>query len=165
MIDRICEVCDNEFQTKPFMVKRGHGRFCSRECHYASQRTGKKVKCGTCGKMIYRAPKLLKAAKTKNYFCNKSCQARWRNTVYIGEKHPSYKHGRASYQSVLRRVGREEICMLCKTIDKRVLVTHHIDRDRTNSDPKNLVWLCCNCHFLVHHYNVGHKEGLLKPKK
>lgn len=46
------------------------------------------------------------------------------------------------------------MCTLCKTEDKRVLATHHIDRNRLNNSVNNLAWLCHNCHFLVHHDNV-----------
>jgi 5-methylcytosine-specific restriction endonuclease McrA len=48
------------------------------------------------------------------------------------------------------------ICKRCGTEDKRVLEAHHIDSNRKNNTIQNLVWLCRNCHHLVH----NHKEKL-----
>lgn len=166
MVLRACEVCNKEFNTKPCFVRRGHARFCSRACHHASMKTGELVACGTCGKNIYRKPRLLRLAKNKKYFCNKSCQTVWRNQIYIGPNHKSWKHGRSSTasRSALTRTQKKEECEVCNTNDARVLAVHHIDRDRTNNTADNLVWLCHNCHFLVHHYDVGRDRGLLKAR-
>lgn len=51
-----------------------------------------------------------------------------------------------------------KICTLCKTEDSRILAVHHIDKNRRNNDLKNLIWLCHNCHFLVHHYDVEREK-------
>jgi len=162
----VCTQCGREFKRKPFLIKRSGGRYCSNSCHYAAIRSGKYVPCGTCGKEIYRPPKRLKLAKYKNYFCNKSCQTVWRNKIFFGSNHKSWKDGHSSSASVtaLNRTGRAKVCEVCMTSDKRILAVHHKDRDRTNNSGKNLSWLCHNCHFLVHHYDVGRDRGLLKPR-
>lgn len=36
MIERICEICGKHFFVKPYSVKKGQGRFCSRKCWGAS---------------------------------------------------------------------------------------------------------------------------------
>jgi predicted HNH restriction endonuclease len=33
-----------------------------------------------------------------------------------------------------------------------MLVVHHIDENRNNNNHENLIWLCYNCHHLVHNY-------------
>jgi predicted HNH restriction endonuclease len=33
-----------------------------------------------------------------------------------------------------------------------MLIVHHVDENRSNNDPENLIWLCYNCHHLVHNY-------------
>ena len=39
------------------------------------------------------------------------------------------------------------VCRLCKTIENgRTLHVHHIDYDKMNNDPKNLITLCMDCH-------------------
>ena len=93
-------------------------------------------------------------SKSKKYFCGKSCQTKWRNAEFVGPKHANWKHGEASYQSILCRNGIKKECVLCKTTDFRVLATHHIDHDHKNNELENLTFLCHNCHHLVHH----HKE-------
>jgi hypothetical protein len=53
---------------------------------------------------------------------------------------------------VIERGGVPKICRLCKTEDCRVLAVHHSDRNRQNNTLGNLLWLCHNCHHLVHRY-------------
>jgi 5-methylcytosine-specific restriction endonuclease McrA len=47
---------------------------------------------------------------------------------------------------------------LCGEGDIRMLAVHHIDQDRKNYKVENLVWLCHNCHHLVHHYEVERRR-------
>ncbi len=77
---------------------------------------------------------------------------KWRNS-FLYDEHPNWKGGEASYKTHLRRSGRKERCERCKEVDPFVLVAHHMDMNRKNNDLKNLVWLCRNCHFLLHHYS------------
>ncbi len=146
-----CKKCGKEFYTKPFWIKKGWGKYCSTECHHASMRNGKEIACAICGEMTYKNQKNLKRSKSGLYFCSKSCQTKWRNQLYIGEKHTNYTTGLYSYRSVLNRHKIPKICKLCQNADIRVLAVHHIDKNRKNNKLKNLAWLCCNCHFLVHH--------------
>jgi len=37
MIERICQVCGRQFLVLPYKVKKGHGKYCSVECHNHSQ--------------------------------------------------------------------------------------------------------------------------------
>ena len=53
-------------------------------------------------------------------------------------------------QTYMKRYGKMEMCGICKISDKRVLVVHHVDSNRKNNTFKNLMWLCRNCHCLVH---------------
>src|SRR3989344_2363672 len=159
-----CGRCSKTFSAKPSHISHGFGKYCSRQCSALSQRTGKEVFCDVCGKAVYRAPKYLEKSKSGKFFCTKSCQTLWRNQLYVGEKHANWKYGRAAYRSILGRAKRLRVCEVCKTKDTRILTVHHIDRNRINNDLSNLAWLCNNCHFLVHHYDVGRDRGLLKPR-
>ena len=161
-ITKSCEVCGREFSTKLFYIKKGQGRFCSITCKGLAHRNGKEYSCARCSKVVYRTKYRLTKSKSGKLFCSKSCQTKWRNEEFVGPKHANWLHGRASYQSVLTRNKIIPICSLCKTIDKRVLAVHHIDRNRLNNSLTNLTWLCHNCHFLVHHYGAGDTLGLLK---
>ncbi len=155
-----CKICGNEFRTKPFFIKNGGGKYCSPTCQYIGMKKGKIMACNICGKETYKSLKALRISKSGKFFCSKSCQTIWRNQEYIGSKHANYKTGRASYRSILPRNGVPRVCRLCKSKDVRVLAVHHLDENRSNNTLNNLVWLCHNCHHLVHHHKVE-KEKLM----
>lgn len=54
-------------------------------------------------------------------------------------------------------------CTICHEFDIRVLVIHHIDRDRTNNNESNLLTLCNNCHHKLHFLskNTEVNQGML----
>lgn len=146
-----CKICKKEFYGKPFFLKQGHAKYCSLACMHVGSRTGKIVPCHFCGREVYKTVKALRVSKSKKYFCSKSCQTKWRNSVFVGPKHANWKEGLHAYRSVMFRNRIPKICRLCKGTDERVLAVHHIDRNRKNNKVTNLAWLCHNCHFLVHH--------------
>ena len=148
-----CKNCKKNFYAKPFWIKKGFGKYCSPHCQYAGMRKGKDMPCFICGKITYKKQKQLIGSKSNLFFCSKSCQTRWRNQLYIGEKHSNFTTGMYSYRSVLDRNKIKKVCQLCRTVDARVLEVHHIDKNRKNNTIENLAWLCHNCHFLVHHYD------------
>ena len=147
-----CVKCKKEFYAKPSWLKIGWGKYCSPKCQHEGQLRGKLVKCFICKKEVWKAPKALSHSKSGKYFCGKSCQTVWRNSmVFIGKKHPNWKNGETIYRKILERSKKEKACLLCGIEDKRILAVHHLDKNQKNIDLKNLIWLCHNCHFLVHH--------------
>lgn len=158
-----CRICRAQFYAKPFWIKRGYGKYCSSECMHKGRKTGRNVQCFICQKTTYKTQKALNHSKSKKYFCSKSCQAVWRNSVvFIGKNHPNWKSGKYTYRGIMLRSRTPQICKLCKTEDKRVLAVHHLDENHQNNRLKNLVWLCHNCHVLVHHYEAE-KKRLMVP--
>jgi hypothetical protein len=153
-----CQRCGKTFSAKPYWIKKGFGKYCSANCQHIGMRTGHEVACFVCGKSTYKKLKALQGSQSGLFFCGKSCQTRWRNQLYIGEKHSNFTTGLYSYRSVLDRHKVSKICKLCKTADARVLAVHHIDKDRKNNKVSNLAWLCHNCHFLVHHDEKARKD-------
>ncbi len=84
-------------------------------------------------------------------FCNKSCFAVWKNThVLFGENHVNWKGGENTYRSIMIKNEIPALCNSCGINTFRLLVVHHIDRNRQNNKLSNLVWLCRNCHYLAH---------------
>lgn len=147
-----CKICKQEFYTKPSWLKNGYGKYCSQKCNHESQKNGKVFECFICKTQTYKSLKDQNKSKSGNFFCSKTCQTIWRNTTYIGDKHANWTSGEFSYKQILLRSGNKVLCNKCKSVDKRVLAVHHKDRNRQNNSVSNLVWLCHNCHFLVHHY-------------
>jgi hypothetical protein len=156
-----CKTCKKSFYAKPFWIKRGFGKYCSSNCQHLGRRNGEMVPCSVCGKKVYRPLRRLSISKSKKFFCNKSCQTKWRNQEFVGNKHVNWKEGKFAYRTVLLRNQVLPICAKCRSKDERVMETHHLDKNRSNNNISNLIWLCRNCHFLVHHY----KEEALKLTK
>jgi hypothetical protein len=126
------------------------GKYCSNACQYIGQIRGNFIPCCICSKEIWKTPAQIKHSQSKKFFCSKSCQTLWRNQLYIGERHSNWVNDMHAYQSIIRRSGILERCNHCRLTDKRVLIVHHIDRNRTNNNVNNLMWLCRNCHYLIH---------------
>ncbi len=152
MVMVTCKLCSNTFNAKPSWIKNGYGKFCSRKCSHAASRTGKMVNCFVCGIEVYKKPKALKGSASGNFFCTKSCQTKWRNTEFKGDKHANWKEGLHAYRRIMQQSGTPKICTLCKISDARVMAVHHVDKNRKNNTIENLRWVCHNCHHLVHHY-------------
>ena len=159
-----CKICSKAFYAKPCWVKRGAGKYCSPECQHKGSKTGKDIKCYICGRESYKTVKQISRSKSGKFFCGKSCQTKWRNAEYIGPKHANWKHGQYVYKSILKRSSAVPRCGLCGLGDARALAVHHIDKDHKNNRVENLLWLCHNCHHLVHNYEIERVklEGLLK---
>ena len=148
-----CKKCNVDFYAKPNWLKKGWGKYCSRKCSHESNRKGKTVQCFICKKDTYKSQKALDGSKSKKYFCSKSCQTIWRNSIVnIGIKHHNWIDGRYTHKNILTKSNILKICTLCKSKDERILAVHHIDKNHINNDLKNLAWLCHNCHFLVHNH-------------
>lgn len=147
-----CKVCHKEFYAKPNWIKIGYGKFCSVICRGLFQRKGKEVKCYTCGKEIYKSLRDIKRSKSGNFFCNRTCSNVWIGKQQRTENNPNWAGGESSCRVILNRENSKQTCVLCGKNDARILCVHHIDKDRENNSIKNLMWLCRNCHFLVHHY-------------
>ena len=154
-----CKICQDKFYAKPNWIIKGWGKYCSRKCHYEDNRRGKFVNCFICSQEIYRSPKELRKSKSKKYFCNKICQTIWRNQEFRGPRHANWKGGEhIEYREIMLKNKIKQICKLCHCHDKRVLCVHHLDKNKKNNNIKNLMWLCYNCHYLVHQYNTSIKK-------
>lgn len=150
-----CKICNKGFYAKPNWIKNGHGKYCSMACKRESQKNGKVVKCFECGEETYKRGRALALSKSGKFFCGKSCQTIWRNQAFKGSLHGNWKGGEhVQYRKILSKNKIKPVCKVCKTEDDRVLCVHHIDRNRKNNDISNLVWVCRNCHYLVHYYSV-----------
>ena len=66
-----------------------------------------------------------------------------------GKKNHQFKDGRSHYREVFDRENPyQTFCEICG--GSRHLVVHHIDGNRKNNAPENLVKICRSCHAQVH---------------
>ncbi len=151
MPQAFCGVCSVEFYVKPSHLKIGWGKYCSNRCKAKSQTKGISIACDICQTVTYRLASQLKRSKSGKYFCSKTCQTKWRNSFFSEEKHPNWTGGETAYRSILQRRSIPKECACCKLADKRILAVHHLDKNRKNNHESNLLWVCHNCHYLLHH--------------
>jgi hypothetical protein len=148
----LCKICGKEFSRKLSQIKYAKESFCSALCSSQARKTGRWFDCHMCKKRIYKTVRSLKSSISGKFFCSKNCSIKWQNSEFIGEKHPNWTTGEFSYRTVLKKEQVSEECLLCGKNDSRILVAHHLDKNRRNNKSSNLVWLCHNCHHLVHCY-------------
>lgn len=164
MVRIICDLCSKKFLRKPSQIKRSKNRFCSTECQYNAKKKGQYIGCFICKKRAYKQQKDLLKSQSKKYFCGRVCSNKWHGSEFVGEKHPNWIDGRFVYKNILLKTRIKTECFLCGNRDTEVLVAHHIDQNRKNNSPKNLIWLCHNCHHLVHNYRETSIKFLSKLK-
>jgi 5-methylcytosine-specific restriction endonuclease McrA len=79
---------------------------------------------------------------------------------YNKEKNPNWQGGKSfepytlDWTDTLKKAIRERDHYTCKICLKEGIVVHHIDYNKANCDPKNLITLCSRCHIQTN-YNRG----------
>lgn len=162
MIRVKCSLCGRQFDRKKSQVERAKNNYCSENCQHKARKDGTVFPCFICRKEIYRSKSAIEKNISKKFFCSSKCCMLWQNSEFVGEKHPNWKGGKCSYRGILTKKDPIPFCRVCSKDDKRVLVVHHIDQDRKNNSPENLVWLCHNCHHLIHKHQDACVHKLVK---
>ena len=167
-VERFCKVCDKKFYVIPFTIKKGNGKFCSQKCYgkWISQNRktknnpswkGGKIKrtCEICDKEFYIYPYRINTAK----FCSLKCRNKWDSKNKIGKNHPNWRGGISfepyglKFNDKLKEQTRKRdnyICQECgfhQGLLKEKLSIHHIDYNKKNNNPENLISLCNSCHM------------------
>lgn len=173
---KLCENCKREIKLFPSKVKAYTNRkankhfFCSRKCYqdwwiknmieikenHPHWRGGEiKKECKFCGKFFVKR----RRGKDRKYlFCSKECAY----SFMKGENSSGWQGG-ISFESysmdwtdTLKESIRKRdnyICQLCEIhqdeLDGRFkkLAVHHIDYNKKNLNPENLISLCIYCHM------------------
>jgi len=71
---RRCAECGKEFLCRYTRVASGEGKFCSKSCQNAAQRTAVERACAVCGSLF--SVWLSKASRGLGIYCSKPCQAK-----------------------------------------------------------------------------------------
>ena len=142
--------------------KETFGKYCSHKCRPAWNKgktypeiTKNKIRLAKLGTVVSEAHKLKisKIAKERGF-------GKWnsgkRNLKISGEKNWNWQGGISfnpysiDWTATLRRSIRERDNYTCKMCNKqqsdRAFCVHHIDYNKENSNPNNLITLCNQCH-------------------
>ena len=68
--ERLCKVCNKRFVAKNYLIVKGFGFYCSRECQYKTYPKQVKKTCPQCKRIYYVCP----SWAPKRTFCSKKCQ-------------------------------------------------------------------------------------------
>lgn len=136
--------------------------FCSKECrltHCGREET----ECAVCSKIFTRAIGL-----TSKKFCSAKCRK------VAGEQNKDtvvymYQRNRAEFVNAIHARERH-VCPICGA---ETILIHHLDMDRRNDVPNNVIAVCHKCHVRIHrNYNywtpllilaVGNCTDLYEP--
>lgn len=85
---------------------------------------------------------------------------KWRSISQLGDKHWNWQGGKSSeeysvdWNETLKRSIRERDKYTCQMCSKQqgniVFHVHHIDHNKKNCNPDNLLTLCNSCHTIIH---------------
>jgi hypothetical protein len=112
------------------------------------------IKCEQCGEKVTAPPYREESVK----FCSVECANMARVGKYCGPNSPSWRGG-ISYFPYAHDFGSKlkerirsrdgDMCWLCgrtRREEGKNMMVHHIDYDKMNTDPMNLISLCNSCH-------------------
>jgi hypothetical protein len=164
-VSQPCLTCKALFNAPEREVKRGNGKYCSKECcklgvaknhkERYSQINQPNVECAYCQKPFYIKESRKSTSKSGLFFCSREHKDLAQRIEFgLVEIHPDhYNKGERNYRLIALR-NLPNHCNRCgyeRNIS--VLQVHHKDRNRSNSSIENLEILCANCHAEEHSAN------------
>jgi len=148
-----CDFCGKSVYKNPSQLHYTN-LFCSRNCFSDFKKAPEiSVICAFCGKFFYKKRAEVKRTK-HNHFCSPQCGYNYKTR----DKNHAWKGGTSSElygeefdeklkESIRKRDNYQcQKCGLYQKNQKRVLSDHHIDDNKKNNNPLNLVSLCNKCH-------------------
>lgn len=100
-------------------------------------------KCPVCGKLF----KTSKGIKREKIVCSHSCS----NTYFrSGENNPNYKDGLDGDKAYRKICFKHHSKKCCICGFEHIVEVHHMDCNKQNNNPENLIPLCPNHHRMFH---------------
>lgn len=153
-VKTICGHCSKTIYKTRSQFKKYKRHFCSPGCREIGKRTLVTVECVHCGNYTTKTKSYLK--KYPISFCNRSCRAKW----MVQENNPAWRNGAKAEpycpvwldleykKSIKERDGCRCANPMCFMVTNR-LVVHHIDYNKKNCAPANLITLCNSCNSIA----------------
>lgn len=123
-------------------------------CLFGKRQVIFKKKCAICGKEIERTSYQIKRNKSGYFYCSQKCGNTHKNQ--IRQQSEDWLNNSQNYRFKAFSLY-EHKCGICGwNKDERILEVHHIDENRENNSPENLIILCPICHkyLTLHIYNI-----------
>lgn len=152
--------CNKILYLSSNQLKNSKKHYCSKKCNIKTQRDKRiKTKCNCCGKILYLT--IFHFYDSKNHYCSTICCEMGRIGKFKGKYSPGWQDGKSfepytpKFNNQLKEQIRERDNHICQECGKhqseligrvKRLCVHHIDYDKKNCDPKNLISLCVKCH-------------------
>ena len=159
---KICKICGIElFERRQRQVLNCRSEEClstSKARNKSGAKNGRWLggeypKCKQCGKQI------ASPARLRRTFCSRKCVAKWQSENLSGPNSHAWKGpGNRDNENYppewtykLRLEIRRRDGFTCQNCGKyqRGLDVHHIDGNKWNCDPSNLISLCRSCHRFI----------------
>lgn len=160
-----CVICGKKVKRRPSEIKNNRKKCCSLKCMgkfrslYLSKEKhsfwkGYSKVCQVCGKTFHLKP----SEGIKRITCSRECMTKLYMEKLKGIANPNWKGGlsfepyplgwnKTFKEQIRQRDGRKcKICGIPEIECKRKLNVHHIDYNKNNLSPDNLISLCGSCH-------------------
>jgi len=150
---KICSHCLIAFKP-PTMQWAETAKYCSSYCYHLASRNKFEIQCSFCGIQIKVTPSQYQ--RHENHFCGTKCQSAFQIRPETAEPYCDIWLDKEYKDSIKKRDGNTCINPVCyKTTDK--LSVHHIDYNKKNCNPSNLVSVCVSCNAVAN-FNRGWHE-------
>ncbi len=128
---------------------------CGKECIKHA-----KGMCTTCYKKLVWKPKLKKCSKCGRelpHHAKGLCAGCYNTTFHLEKaKNGNYKRYHNIDPALYKKIT--EKCLICEF--GKVVDLHHLDKNRKNNSPDNMIGLCPNHHSMLH--NLKYKDEIKK---
>lgn len=147
---KVCPICKSSFRVFNSDAKFGMGKYCSKECKYngLKERVFTKEQCEKISKALKGRISPTLGMKFPEVALRKSGKnaSNWRG----GKSFEPYcvGWGKTLKEAIRQRDGHK--CKMCGVHQMdciRSLDVHHIDYNKKNINPSNLIALCVHCHM------------------
>jgi len=152
-VECVCKGCGKDFTVPPSTIRKGGGKYCSRDC----TKTGENRECPVCSTSFYVTQSTIR--KGEGTYCSRKCSNPFRGSK--GEKNGNWKGGKHTRSDgyVMVRVSTDKYELehrvvmadhIGRTLKKGEQV-HHLNEDKSDNRIENLELTNISEHISKYH--------------
>ena len=154
-----CKYCGKVFEALESQSKGK--KYCSKECYTNWMGPQIKRMCLVCNKEFHIKPASINNGEGK--YCSRKCYAIWQGENQRGENNQCWRGGKSrepynwDFSPELKEKIRKRDNYICRMLGCNAIQSnkkfpiHHIDYNKQNNEPENLITLCHSCHSKTNH--------------